>query len=505
MKTYLLSLAIVTLTFLSFNVSAATHYVDLNSTNPVSPYTNWSTAAMKIQDAVGAAAADDQIMVTNGTYSPVTVTQPVALQSVNGPAFTFINGGGVARCVNLASGASLSGFTLANGSASGSSGGGVNCASVSVTVSNCVLKSNSADSGGGAYSGTLVNCILNGNTAAFYGGGACSILNNCVLSNNSCGNVGGGAFGATLNNCTLVSNSVAVLYGLGGGTYSSTLNGCKLVGNFANGRGGGAYFGTLNNCLVIGNTVTYDGGGAAFATLNNCTVISNSANACGGAYLCTLRNCIVYYNNAQSGVANAVGCAYCCTTPTEWPNIRNFTNAPLFVDLAGGNLHLQSNSPCINSGKNTYATNSTDFDGNPRIVGGTVDVGAYEYQTPASAISYAWLQQYGFTNNGSADYVDTDGDGMNNWQEWLTGTDPTNAADVLKMLTPVFTNNSKGITVSWQSVTNWAYYLQRSTNLLGQPPFITIQTGIPADFGITTYTDATATNSGPYFYRVGVQ
>src|SRR5215207_5962233 len=100
---------------------ADVHYVDVNSTNATPPYANWATAATNIQDAVDAAVAGDEIVVTNGIYATgrgqfgnrVDVAKPLSLRSVNGPQFTIIYGGGV-RCVYLTTGASLSGFTLTN-------------------------------------------------------------------------------------------------------------------------------------------------------------------------------------------------------------------------------------------------------------------------------------------------------------------------------------------------------------------------------------------------------
>ena len=53
------------------------------------------------------------------------------------------------------------------------------------------------------------------------------------------------------------------------------------------------------------------------------------------------------------------------------------------MNQAGGNLHLQTNSPCINGGNNSYVIGTTDLDGNPRIASGIVDIGAYEFQGPA--------------------------------------------------------------------------------------------------------------------------
>jgi len=193
---------------------------------------------------------------------------------------------------------------------------------------------------------------------------------------------------------------------------------------------------------------------------------------------------------------------YCCTTPMPTNGVGNITNAPLFVDYAGGNLRLQSNSPCINAGLNAYAPGPTDLDGLPRIVSGTVDIGAYEFQGTGSVVSYAWLQHYGLPTDGSADATDPDRDGLNTWQEWRCQTDPTNPLSALRLLTP--SPAGTNVTVNWQSVEGVSYFLERSTNLSATPPFTLLAPNLPGQTNTTTFTDTNAAVAPRLFYRVGV-
>ena len=96
--------------------------------------------------------------------------------------------------------------------------------------------------------------------------------------------------------------------------------------------------------------------------------------------------------------------------------------------------------------------------------------------------------------------ADSDGDGLNNWQEWRCGTYPTDPASALRLLSasPTGTN----VTVCWQSVVGVSHFLERNTNL--GSPFTLLATGIPGQAGTTTCTDTNATGTEPFFYRVGV-
>ena len=359
------------------------HYVATGSPSPAWPYTSWATAAHVIQDAVDAANTNDTVLVTNGVYAVggamtpryslsnrVCITRPMTLRSVSGPEHTLIvgsadpvatdgNGPAAVRCAYIVAYVTIEGFTLTNGHTHASGNYGYD------------------RSGGGAvldFGGVFTDCMFLGNSASFEGGVVCRV-------------------GGTLNNCTISHNSASY----GGGVecfHGGTLNKCTISLNSATRDGGGASSrlgGMLNNCIISDNSAGSDGGGCNACWLRNCTVFGNSAtNTGGGVNGGEADNCIIWSNRAGvagnnwSSLLHDIDC--CCTFP--YPRgTGHITNDPQFVNAAAGDFHLRATSPCINAGTNAHAVGDTDFDGNPRIHGGTVDMGAYEYVDTAPMIT----------------------------------------------------------------------------------------------------------------------
>ncbi len=352
-------------------VSQPVYYVNCSNSTPAYPFANWATAARTIQQAIDAGSLPGRlVLVTNGVYETgastadvsttnrVTLTNSVLVQSVNGPEVTWIVGSSneMVRCAYVGSYAGLSGFTLTNGYTQGSGGGAY-----------------------GELSGTITNCVITGNWAYWFGGGTYSgRLKRCLLLANYAGS-GGAAFGGVFDNCIICGNQAVY----GGGTYSSFLNNCVLTNNVGN-QGGGAICSMINNSILIGN-VAWNGGGAALSTLNNCTVINNTATYNGGISDSISFNSIVYYNSGTYG-SNCGGTynvfySHTCTTPLV-DGIGNITDEPMLFNRLAGNVHLLTNSPCVDAGNDeVLQAGWLDMDGNPRMFGQHVDIGAYECQT----------------------------------------------------------------------------------------------------------------------------
>jgi len=365
------------------------------------------------------------VVVADGVYAPIeTLNKAIVIQSVNGVGAAILDGGGTNRCATLGwiilhTNTVLTGFTLRNGKAT--YGGGAYYG----TLNDCVLMGNTATQGGGgafgsilngctlawndaigsngrgggALLGTLNDCTLSWNTAVNGGGAWSCTLNGCTLSWNWADCEGGGAWGSALDDCALIGNGAAN----GGGAFGGTLNRCTVMGNMAD-DGGGAHGSVLSNCEVTGNMAWFHGGGTHGGTLYNCTLSENMAfDNGGGVYDGTLKNCIVWgnirYNGATGNYGGTCSFAHSCTTPMPSGGVGNTNANPMFVNATLGDFRLQPESPCINTGNNAYAVGDLDLDSNPRIQGGTVDMGAYEWMIVVvkdPMVDYeAWLAENG--------------------------------------------------------------------------------------------------------------
>ena len=307
--------------------------------------------------------------------------------------------------------------TFSGNSADSSGGGMYNRDNSSPTVTNCTFSGNSADSyGGGMHNRissnpTVTNCTFSENSAGYHGGGmdnddSSPMVTNCTFSGNWGGQGGGmsnrDSSTPTVTNCTFNGNSARYGSGMYNAYSSPKVTNCTFSENSASEWGGGmcnmeSSSPTVTNCTFSKNSArNYDGGGISNLfdsnpTVTNCTFIGNSAKNYGGGMAdiynssSTLANCILWANTASNGpqiynVGTSSATVSYSDVQGAWPGIGNINADPLFVEPAIGDYRLLLGSPCIDAGDNSAVPPLvvTDLNGNPRIIDGTVDMGAYE-------------------------------------------------------------------------------------------------------------------------------
>ncbi|MEI6196352.1 MAG: tandem-95 repeat protein, partial [Verrucomicrobiota bacterium] len=133
---------------------------------------------------------------------------------------------------------------------------------------------------------------------------------------------------------------------------------------------------------------------------------------------------------------------------------------------------------------------------------GTVSLTVTASVTTNTGTPLWWLAQYGLTNFNADALADADGDGLLTWQEYIAGTNPTNAASNFWIASAGMTPQG-GAIVRWPSVLNRFYDLGRTTNLL--VPFVNLPgaSNLPATPPQNFYTNSVPDGSAA-FYRVNV-
>jgi hypothetical protein len=385
-----------------------------------------------IQAGINAANNGDTVLVAPGKYVENInfIGKAITVTSSGGAKATVIDGGQVAPVVTFSTGEGLtsvlSRFTLQNGSSTFNSrydGGGIYISSASPTIRNNIVQNNIACNGGGGISvefgspliqaNTIRNNSQQSNCSGGVGGGGISvggaasaaIVGNVIENNTWEG--GGTGFGGgitlfaagtpTIENNIIRRNSAGAFGGSQGGgiwivNQSDVLIVQNLIYNNTAGQGGGIYFlvpegdrGPLlvNNTIVGGPNVVQ--GSAVFAAgfdnqvqfFNNLIIGLSGQNAvdCDGTY----QQESPTFTNNDAYSPNGTGLQGTCVSQGDQNG--NISKNPRFVSPSERDCQLLATSPAINAGTNSAPDlPKKDLAGHPRIVGGTIDIGAYEYQ-----------------------------------------------------------------------------------------------------------------------------
>jgi len=314
--------------------------------------------------------------------------------------------------------------------------GGLYIGSTDPPLTNLVFSFNHADGNGGGMvsadsSPTMTNTTFISNTAGSYGGGMYNSSNStptlivAAFTNNTVEGSGGGMANSSANpdlyNVTFSDNTAFQ----GGGMYNiysePDIYNTTFTGNLAE-SGGGMYntnnsHARLYNVIFSGNYATMNGGGiyrtSSLGGFYNVTITANQAVLNGGgmynAVLSNglLKNVILWGNFAWAGSnilndnsqpnfsysniegSGGSGSGWASTFGVDGGS--NIDADPLYVrnpdpgdinwatriDNDYGDLHLQAGSPSVDTGTNTDCP-AFDLEGNPRPIGLSCDMGAYE-------------------------------------------------------------------------------------------------------------------------------
>lgn len=401
LKSHLLQLVLMpagllTLT-LTVPAAAATFYVAEGGVNSGNNCLDAGNPCATIDRAIALAGTGDLIEVAGGDYTePLIIDKSLSLHGA-GQGLTRIQahaqkGMADVRTITIAGTptVAISDVTIRHGVADDDLyGGGLLKQGGELTLSNVTFSDNAASYGGGLYtcgsnSLTLIDVTFSDNGAGVYGGGMHSgSLHNCPSGD------------PELINVVFDGNQAW----RGGGMYnensSPELINAVFVGNTTNSCGAGMFNDNASPTLT---NVTFSGNiGFCGAGMNN----SNGSDP-------VIRNNIFWNNEDDTGVGTArasinnhksipvieFSLVQGCNSAGNWladcgtDGGGNPVDAdPLFIDMPDpgdhpsieGDLRLQETSPAIDAGNNAFVAGvGTDLEGQPRIIGAAVDLGAYE-------------------------------------------------------------------------------------------------------------------------------
>jgi predicted outer membrane repeat protein len=295
-----------------------------------------------IQDGLDVASLGDIVVVAPGTYyeHDIVMKAGVYLTSETGEADCVTidaqQQGRVIYCLGVDDGASIVGFTIKGGYATGTAtrdsvGGGIYCEDSSLTLVNCTFLENSASlGGGGLFCGTDISTSPTGR--ALWRSREPSpparsgpTVTDCTFSGNDAPRGGGALYvscSSTLNRTAFSGNTGE----LGGAMYcagdATNLTDCTFFGNQADISAGAMYISawsttSINDCVFEHNTSARHAGAvrseqSASPTFSQVEFKRNVSVWSGGAVLCESGSPsfdqVEFRTNTAGGSGGAVRC-----------------------------------------------------------------------------------------------------------------------------------------------------------------------------------------------------
>ena len=332
-------------------------YVTNGNANAEYPYATRETAAPNLKTALAAAKDGDEIVLLKSkdaynTTEQLLINKAIVVHGETGnPEDVVIDAQNKCRNVKIDHPqALLHSVVLANGSLRDDQGSNLQIFENGGTASNCVIRGGYVD---GYWS-----------SAAVHLRSQYALLTHSVVTNNFTGSSGN-------------DKTAGVQLGFG-----SKASNCLIADNHE--------LATTGECCAGGAYVPY-------GTLENCTIVRNSARKCGGVRISsnsTVKNCVIVGN-----VSDWKGASYNNVDPDQKTLYEKFLNcacddeeklngtcvrdtpANLFAGYANGDYTVAPGSVLIDKGAEVSDPPALDLANFTRVMNGTIDIGAYEYDT----------------------------------------------------------------------------------------------------------------------------
>ncbi|MFD2561685.1 InlB B-repeat-containing protein [Aquimarina rubra] len=374
---------------------SSTVYVDKDATGATNG-TSWTDAFITLESALEVVASGAEIWVAEGAYTPSTTNMDPRQARFTIPNGAILYGGFNATETQLSQRDINTNITILSGDINGDDN--ANILDTEPTRQDnayhvIVIEGNTKDVVVDGFTIANANSTVSDRAAIFTnpqtaGDEITATIRNCIIENNSGSYVAG--YWSDMPNIPTVYSDVdfesCVVrnnFSRNNNTFLVSVGNVKARGSIVN----SLFYDNISqnraSCLYIYSD-SFEIINSTFA--NNTGSNGNVISIFSGSTVGSIENTIIYGNGSITPLELINGTPAGVTVNNsiiEGGQLGAINSDPLYMNASADDYTLQSGSPAVDTGSNTALPSgiNTDLSGGIRIIGGTVDLGAYEYGT----------------------------------------------------------------------------------------------------------------------------